>query len=395
MMNNRLSKLSCTGCGACINVCNVGAIKMIPQNDGFLYPVINEEKCLACSQCESVCHALGEKDFSNKSLCYAAKNKDDRVLRISSSGGLFFALASYVLEENGVVYGCVFDENYNAVITRAETYEQIQPMHGSKYVWSDSSHSFPSVKQDLESGRKVLYTSLPCQVAGLMKYLQKQYDNLYTVDVLCGGAASPYAFYKYISTLTDTEGRKKLDFQFRDKEKYGAGVDCTYVVNGKKHHENYLENSYYYAFSSKCRIIWRKSCYRCDYKSIRRVSDMTIGDFWGAEKFHSSFNPRDGISLVLVSSCKGEELFEHIKGKIEYEESDIKYAIEKNSLVNEVYEGYVEMPENRDAFFIILHSDGWNLVDKIFLKDRKRQLRKQKIVSTLSKVLCKLNFIIG
>ena len=385
-MNIQLPDAACTGCGACFKICKTDAITMEPQEDGFLYPIIDADKCVSCGLCMKACHALGAKDYSKPFACYAAQIKKPDVLSVSTSGGLFYALATNVLDYGGVVYGCIFNEHYDAVISRAETMDQMQPMHGSKYVWSDSSYSFPSVKKDLESGRQVLYTCLPCQAAGLKKYLGRQYDNLFIVDVLCGGAPSPYAFQQYLATLTDETGKKALHFQFRDKEKYGSGVDCTYLLNGEKHHENYLENSFYFAFCSKSRITWRKSCYGCDYKSIHRVSDMTIGDYWGVEKHHDSFLPKDGVSVILINTEKGGELFDRIKDNIRYEESKVSYATERNSLVNEIEEGYVKIPENRDAFFRTLKTDGWRKADQKYLSERKKILSQQKKAKMIRKV---------
>lgn len=226
-INNQLPDLSCTGCGACLQTCKVDAIKMETQADGFIYPRIDSAKCVQCGQCVKVCHALDNSVLKASSICYAAQISRKDILRISTSGGLFYALAQSILSENGVVYGCTYDDNYNAVIERADTFDKISQMHGSKYVWSDSSLSYPSVKKDLEDSRKVLYTGLPCQVAGLKKYLRKDYDELYAVDVLCGGSPSPYAFQRYLETLTDKAEKKDLYFQFRDKEKYGSGVDVS------------------------------------------------------------------------------------------------------------------------------------------------------------------------
>ena len=378
-MNIQLPNQQCTGCGACFQICKTGAITMRTQDDGFLYPQIDQEKCVCCGQCMKVCHVLNCDTLNCPTLCYAAQTKEKNILCQSTSGGLFYMLAARILKNNGVVYGCVFDEHYNAIIERAESFEQIQPMHGSKYVWSDSSASYSSVKRDLENGRQVLYTSLPCQAAGLRKFLQKSYDNLYIVDVLCGGAPSPFAFQKYLETLTDETDKKNLRFQFRDKDRYGAGVNCTYYVNGTKHYENWLENSFYYAFSSKSRITWRRSCYGCNYKSVNRISDISIGDYWGVEKYHSAFNPRDGVSIILINTQKGIGLFELIKDEIRYEKSDVSFALERNSLVKEIEEGHIQEPANRTQFFHTLRTKGWRAADRKYLYSRKKLKLKQAI----------------
>ncbi len=370
-----------------MNTCSVGAITMEEQIDGFLYPQIDAEKCIKCGQCMKVCHALGFEGFNQPSQTYAAQVNDKDVLKVSTSGGLFYALAQSVLSESGTVYACNYDDDYNAFIQRFDAVEQIAPVHGSKYVWSDSSLSYPLVKKDLDDGKAVLYTGLPCQIAGLRKYLKKDYEKLFTVDVLCGGAPSPYAFQRYLDTLTDKEGRKNLRFQFRDKEKNGSSVCCTYYVNGVKHYENYLENSFYFAFCSKARISWRKSCYTCNYKSLSRASDMSIGDYWGVEKHHNDFKPKDGVSLVLINTDQGKRLFEKIKGSIKCVESKAEYAIEKNSLVKEPAEGHHKMPENREAFFEELRRSDWDTVDKKYLGNRHKILNKQKLTRIPRKLM--------
>ncbi len=386
-MNIQLPTTTCTGCSACMNTCSVGAITMAEQTDGFLYPQIDDGKCIKCGQCMKVCHALGFEGFNQPSQTYAAQVNDKDVLKASTSGGLFFALAQSILSEGGVVYACNYDDDYNAFIQRFDAVEQIAPVHGSKYVWSDSSLSYPLVKKDLDDGKAVLYTGLPCQIAGLRKYLKKDHENLFTVDVLCGGAPSPYAFQRYLDTLTDKEGRKNLCFQFRDKGKNGSGVCCTYYVNGVKHYENYLENSFYFAFCSQSRISWRKSCYTCNYKSLSRASDMSIGDYWGVEKYHNDFKPKDGVSLVMINTDQGKRLFEKIKGSIKYVESKAVYAIEKNSLVKEPAEGHHKMPENREAFFEELRRSDWNTVDKMYLGSRHKILNKQKLTRIPRKLM--------
>lgn len=383
----QLPTTTCTGCSACMNTCSVGAISMTEHTDGFLYPRIDDEKCIKCGQCMKACHALSFESFKQPSECYAAQLNDRSVLKASTSGGLFYALAESILSEHGAVYACNYDDDYNAFIQRFDAVEQIAPVHGSKYVWSDSSLSYPLVKKDLDDGKTVLYTGLPCQIAGLRKYLKKDNENLFTVDVLCGGAPSPYAFQRYLDTLTDKEGRKNLRFQFRDKEKNGSGVCCTYYVNGVKHYENFLENSFYFAFCSKSRISWRESCYTCNYKSLKRASDMSIGDYWGVEKYHSEFKPKDGVSVVMINTDQGKRLFEKIKDSVKYVRSEAVYAIERNSLVKEPAEGHHKMPENRGAFFEELRRSDWDTVDKKYLGSRHKLMKKQKLTQIPKKLL--------
>lgn len=374
---NNILKSLCTGCGACFQICEADAIEMIKQMDGCIYPFIDINKCNHCGQCVEVCHALGSKMLKRPCKCYATQNCRKDVLNVSTSGGMFYPLAKKILSEEGTIYGCIYDNNCNARIDRAKTPDELSLMHGSKYVWSDSMGSYPLVKKDLKNNKKVLYSGLPCQVAGLKKYLGEYYEGLFTVDLICGGAPSPYAFQKYLETLTDSTNKQNLCFQFRDKERYGAGVNCTYIVKGVKHYENYLQNSYYYAFSSNSRITWRLSCYNCQYKSVRRISDITIGDYWGVENYHPSFDIKEGVSLVLLNSSRGEKLFEQIKRNILYEESSVEYAVVRNSMVLIEKEGHIKVPDEREAFFHTLHIKGWKAADRKFLKKRKKILKKQ------------------
>ncbi len=382
-MNNTtmisLPEDQCTGCGACYKICPKNAISMESADDGHLYPKIDEKRCIRCKRCMQSCHALQSPEKRVPSACYAARLKNDKVLKKSTSGGMFYALAHEILSENGVVYACVYDSGYHAYIERITSEEDFAAVYGSKYVWSSAWQSYEKVKEDLNLGKKVLYTALPCQISGLLKYLGKTEEKLFTVDVLCGGAPSPYAFERYIDTLTDEKGRSDLRFQFRDKDPNGCGVHCTYYVNGKKHHENYLENSFYFSFCSKSRVTWRVSCYSCDYKSIRRVSDMTIGDYWGVEKYHPSFQPKDGVSVVMVNTQKGNELFDRIKNSLVFEESELLNVIPKNSLVQTEEEGHHPIPDYRNDFFDILRTQGWKAADKKFLQTptRKNLLRNQ------------------
>ena len=369
----QLPDAGCTGCGACLNICPKNAISMTESSDGHLYPQIDEEKCIACSKCMRSCHALKAPEKREPLVCYAATLKDAAVLKKSTSGGMFYALAKDTLSQGGVVYACVYDKNYRAYIERLTSLESLSAVYGSKYVWSSASESYEKVRDDLANDKKVLYTALPCQVSGLLKFLGRDDENLFAVDVLCGGAPSPYAFDRYLETLTDEKGRGELHFQFRDKDPNGCGVNCTYTVDGKKHLENYVQNSFYFSFCSKSRVTWRRSCYTCDYKSIRRVSDMTIGDYWGAEKYHPSFDRKAGISVVMVNTNKGKALFERVKDSLVCEKSDVVNVMPKNSLVKTESEGHHPMPDYRDAFFSTLRNEGWNAADQKYLMTQERK----------------------
>ena len=225
---------NCTGCGACVMVCPVKAIDFVEDSRGFVFPRVDENKCIACGKCVRSCLLSAKEPEHTVQAAFALQMKDRQVLRKSSSGGAFSAIATNILEKGGVVYGCVFDDKCNAVYRRASTIEDIAPMRGSKYVWADASVCYESVKRDLDSGVRVLFCALPCQARGLLLYLGKKYSNLITMDFLCGGPPSPKAFCGYINQFVDDEDKKDLHFQFRDKEKNGVGYGISFIKHGEK-----------------------------------------------------------------------------------------------------------------------------------------------------------------
>lgn len=190
----------CCGCTACQQVCPKHCIKMVRDKEGFLYPKLSLNQCIDCGLCERVCPENNPIAHCFPIGCYAAKNKEKEIRRESSSGGMFSLIADYVLEQNGVVFGAKFNENWQVVMDYTEKKEGLKKFRGSKYVKCDIGDSYAQVKHFLQSERKVLYTGSSCQIAGLRKYLRHDYDNLLLVDYLCHGAPSPLLWEKYGST---------------------------------------------------------------------------------------------------------------------------------------------------------------------------------------------------
>ena len=194
---SKLNKNNCTGCRMCEQICPVNAIKMIENKEGFIEPVIDKTKCINCGLCSKRCPQLNEiKREDYKMEVYAAKNKNIEEQKSSSSGGVFSVLANYVLENNGIVFGCAFNDNLIAEHIGIEDKNELYKLRGSKYVQSNTKNTFKDVKENLENSRMVLYSGTPCQIAGLKQFLGKEYDNLYTVDLVCHGVPSPKLFKK-------------------------------------------------------------------------------------------------------------------------------------------------------------------------------------------------------
>ncbi len=303
---NLAAKTHCSGCSACKSICPKNAISMIADEDGFLYPQINPDRCVTCHLCEKVCPVLQTKVLPTMSCAYAAYS-NDTVLRVAStSGALFSELAKVILHEGGVCFGCVWKEpDFIAIHQKAETLEDLTKMRGSKYVQSDVCDTFREVKEALSVGRKVLYSGTPCQISGLVNFLQEKHENLLLVEVICHGAASPQLFEKYKALLCN--GQKEIvDINFREKEK--SWQNSSFVASFSDHSEirgHSYGMSYTRAFLA--RITLRVGCFHCVAKRGKSGADLTLGDFWGITKIFPDMKDDLGISLLLCHTKKGKE----------------------------------------------------------------------------------------
>ena len=240
---------------------------------------------------------------------YAAKHINLNERMKSQSGGAFAAFSSYVIEHNGVVYGCILDSSLNAVHVRAESLEERDKMRGSKYVQSSMRDCFKEVKNDLKNGRIVLFSGTSCQIAGLNSYLNNKYDNLLTIDIICHGVPSPLIWQKYIKWQELRKKSKVLHADFRNKRDFGwrKHIETLYFEN-KKYTNNNLYSKLFYNHS-----FLRPSCYKCPYKSIIHPGNITIGDYWGIETIAPDFDDNKGTSIILINDDKGDKWFNNIK----------------------------------------------------------------------------------
>lgn len=327
------NKQDCSGCSACENICPKDCITMISDEEGFLYPVVNNSQCVNCNLCNSVCPIIGVKDgnvYSESFLqtSYAALAKDDRLRLSSSSGGIFGLCAEWILEQNGIVFGAAYDEKFQVHHIPVECKEDLYILRGSKYMQSRTEHSFQQVRTFLESGKSVLYTGTACQIAGLKRYLQKAYSNLYTLDILCHGVPSPKVWKKYLETLEFDNYLSKVNF--RDKtqgwKRYAVTMECE---DGEKVSEAYWNNPYMKMFLSN--ICLRPSCHACRFKEMNRPSDMTIGDAWGIENYISEMDDDKGTSVVIVHSDKGNEMLQAIQSQLIINKAELDLILPQSS----------------------------------------------------------------
>lgn len=324
----------CTGCGACSNICPKNCINMIADNNGFLYPQINNDKCVNCSLCEKTCPVLNKEVKENPVdvICYAAKTNDGSIRKLSSSGGVFSVIAEKILKNNGIVYGAAFDENFVVKHIGVSSPDNLDLIRRSKYVQSNLNDSFTAVKNDLNDGKSVLFTGTPCQVEGLLSYLKKPYDNLTTMDFVCHGVPSPAVWEQYKNYLQKKYNSSITNVNFRDKslgwKRFSMRVE---FENGNIYSNASVNDPYMNAFLAN--IDLRESCYSCKFKNTIHKSDITVADFWGIDKTNPAIDDDKGLSLLLVNSEKGNALITETQNQLTITTADIEKAISYNPCI--------------------------------------------------------------
>lgn len=313
----RVPKKECSGCGACYNSCPVDAITMQYDEEGILYPVVKEETCIHCKKCVKACPALKPVTApgAEPAECYAAY-ADTELRKVSSSGGIFGTVADYILENGGAVCGAAFDERQQLSHCVVESKEDLPKLCGSKYVQSDTKRTYTQIRQILEEGRPALYVGCPCQIAGLKGFLGKEYDKLFTIDLLCHGSPSPVVFERY---LEEIHNRDQIEYVgFRDKDHFKWEINSTGMTvrykNGKTYRRIKADDLFYRVFTPAIAV--RPQCQSCHYAHIPRQGDFTLGDFWGVKKYDEKLTDGMGTSVVAVNTVKGQEMLAMIKDRL-------------------------------------------------------------------------------
>lgn len=343
-----VKKEYCCGCGACMNVCPKGCIILNADSEGFQYPQINIQNCIDCGLCEKVCPILNVKEeipFTQKA--YIGQIKDDKIRSESTAGGIFTAIANYVLERSGVVFGVAYDENFKVIHTKVESKAELWRFRNSKYVQSSTGRTFSQVQQYLKEGRWVCYSGTPCQIEGLKSFLYKDYDKLIMVDVVCHAVPSPLVWKKYLEMQKEKLGSDISNIIFRDKH-YGYKYS-TMTFKDKEGKSAYAfgidTDPMLRAFFSN--ICDRPSCYDCRFKKRYRVSDFTIWDCYPVYEFDKNMDDDKGTTRILIHSEKGKKLFEEIRTQLRYKEvspdrltkgvKEMFYSVEKNIMREEFF----------------------------------------------------------
>ena len=369
-MINLKEKKDCCGCSACVQKCPMHCITLVEDNEGFLYPKIDASVCINCGLCEKVCPWLNRPDPIEPKEVLAVKNRDEDERMASSSGGVFIALARKIIERGGVVFGAVFDGNWEVMHVYAETIESVRPMMGSKYVQSRIGNSYQDAERFLKEGRDVLFTGTPCQIAGLHQFLRKDYPNLLSVDFLCHGVPSPGVWRRYLdetfvrSAQRAATGKNTVlssslkavsvvtGIEFRDKKSYGW-KKFSFVVRGRsasKADQNsvllsdiHKVNPYMRGFLSN--IYLRPSCYQCKCKNGVSLSDLTIADFWGIDQLTPDFDDDKGVGLVLLNTDRGVRAFKCLNMEI------MKSTLEAVKRYNGGFRERIDINLSRSVFY--------------------------------------------
>lgn len=374
----------CCGCGACEQKCPSGAISMVLNDEGFLYPVVDDERCDNCGLCEKVC-PLANGGYTNTSSAevpqvFAAQHLDKEVLANSTSGGAFTALVDAFCGENYVIFGAEFDDNFFVRHSWITDKQDLQRFRGSKYMQSDTGHCYSQAKAFLDQGQKVLFSGTPCQIAGLKSYLSRDYPNLLCVDLVCYGVPSPLFFKKYKNYLENQYKSKIISINFRDKNRIGWTGSRMSVrfANGKCYSKFgiAIDDSYMKGFLLG--FFFRPTCYVCPFAKSRRISDMTIGDFWGIDKYKDDFDYEKGVSLIFVNTALGNTVFNKAKKYLFWEAADFKQAAAENThLLCPIAE-----PKNREQASADLQSRSYEELVRLYLKPRP--LYRRFLSATLS-----------
>lgn len=346
-MINIKNKQDCCGCSACAQRCPKQCIAMAEDEEGFLYPKVDISKCIDCHLCENVCPVINQDEPRTPLNVYAAKNQNDQIRLDSSSGGIFTILAEQVINAGGVVFGACWDEEWNVKHDYAECLDNLSKFRSSKYLQSIIGDNYLKAEQFLKSGRTVLFTGTPCQIAGLKHFLRKDYDNLLAVEVICHSVPSSGIWQRYLEERLQTLRWSKSDIKhltFRDKKTGWKGY--SFVIenqNGKLFTELSCKNSFMIGFLAD--LYTRPSCSACPAKQHKSGSDITLGDFWGIDSLMPEFDDDKGISAVIVNSYKGEEIMHNIEVEsyvVPYEELTIRNPALVQSIV---------LSKRRIAFF--------------------------------------------
>ncbi|MDR1722075.1 MAG: Coenzyme F420 hydrogenase/dehydrogenase, beta subunit C-terminal domain, partial [Methanobrevibacter sp.] len=373
-------KYNCSSCTTCVKRCPEEAIQMVQDDEGFSYPEIDKNKCKDCKTCHNVCPYNKKKNlYTKQRKVYLSYNKNKEERKNSSSGGIYSAIADYVLNNNGFVVGVRFNEKWEAIYDIAETKEEALNFRNSKYLEPMDNDIYIKTKEALETGRQVLFTASPCKISGLLNYLEKNYNNLFCVDIICKGTNSPLIFEKYLEEKQ--KDNKLKDFQFKSQNDSKNSITAEYIYeNGKTEIVNIEEDLYLRTYKESLAL--KPSCYDCRYCVNNGVSDITIGDFKEGKELYTGEDPQEKFSSVKINTSKGQQLFANLN--LYSQELTLEQMYKNN------HKRPSKLPDQREKIFNCINKDemtvttaikkALNEIDEIRREElRKEDLKRQEL----------------
>lgn len=353
----------CRGCSACVYECSKNAIDMTVDKNGFSKAIVDEKKCVNCGNCKIVCNKVNRDEGPISSFCAFSLN--DKIRLNSSSGGIFGEIAKEVLLQNGVVYGASFNKQFELKHKRIDNIEHLSELMGSKYLQSMLGNIFVKVKDDLMKNKIVLFSGTPCQINGLYTFLNKKYANLYTLDIICHGVPSPRIWKDYLKTITFNNQDLK-EIRFRNKKTGWHRFSFSYKIRNKEKASLFIDNSFCFMFDKHYSL--PNQCFNCQYAGKTHPADITLGDFWGIEKFEFK-DDNKGMSLVTTNSAKGFKLLNQCES-IVTNKVDYRKSMENNLMAPP------ERPDNYAEFWTDYNDKGYIYCeDKYFYINLKRRIK--------------------
>lgn len=337
-MNRNISQLDeCCGCGACVCACPKQCISLKYDDEGFYKAYIDESRCVNCGICMQRCPVNIKKsdnsdEFSNEIFAYAATSKDNEIYMKSSSGGIFSVIAKKILKNNGSVFGCGLNDELRPIHMEIRNESDLDTIRRSKYVQSYMGNVYSKIKERLEQEIDVLFVGTPCQVAGLKKYLGRQYDRLLTVDLVCHGVPSPQMYMNNIEYVEKTKHKKLKSYEFRLKsqqsKRYFTYTYAYTYTDGNFEVKPYYKDAFFNAFYDMHSL--NEICYKCPFCNLNRQGDLTIGDYGWGKQYHTEFKDDDDISCILCNTKAGQNVLSEVKDALKISPTKIEWIIEKN-----------------------------------------------------------------